>query len=81
MNTEVCLGCLIQHLMFEVSFSLPHFWSLASSLLNHLQTATAAEAALHHPSGMTWCCAELFTTAYVNGAPVVTNSACFQMFL
>lgn len=81
MNAEACLGCLVQHFTFEVSFSPPYFWSQASSFLNHLQTGRAAEAGLHHPSGMTQCCAELVMTACVNGSSVVTNSARFQKFV
>lgn len=81
MNAEACLGCLVQHFTFEVSFSPLHFWTQASSFLNHLQTGRAAELGLHHPSGMTQCCAELVMTACVNGSSVVTKSASFQKFV
>lgn len=75
MNAEAWLGCLVQHFMFEVSFSPLCFWRQASSFLNHLQTGRAAEAGLHYPSGMTWCCAELVMTACVSGVSVVTNTS------
>lgn len=75
MNAEACLGCLLQHFMFEVSFSPLDFWRQASSFLNHLQTGRAAEAGLHHRSGMTQCCAELVMTACVSGASVVTSAS------
>lgn len=80
MNTGTCLDCLIQHFTLEVSFSLPFSGGLQASFLTFCKQPAAA-VGLHCPSGMTQYFAELFTTACVNGASVVTKSVRFQTFV